>query len=68
MLKICYVCNKTHPIKKMVKKTKVITKTGFASAGCSIRSFYFCSTCAPSKDVNLPNSKTRFVVGKIIKL
>ena len=69
MSKICNTCGKISNIDTMISDRKIITKTGYASSGCTIKTYYWCSIkCVPELKNDYPPSNTGMVVGEIINM
>ena len=67
--KFCQKCQAIININddNVICKTKVVTKTGRSSSGCSITRFWFCSIdCAPKNNTNLPMVNGRMIVNDVV--
>ena len=64
MSKFCAKCNKEGNRNEMVRKTKIVTRQGYASSGCSMKAYYYCTSCAPKDDSEIPDHKPTMVIGQ----
>jgi len=65
MKKFCEKCNEEKEISSMVRKTSKVSVTRQYSSGCSIRTYYYCPSCAPDE---APTHTPTIIVGSVISI